>query len=294
MTAPAGAKPIVTPMPSVSNADADAAAAAGPGSPEAEALAAAEAAAAAAKPDEGKPATDDTKPDADAAKPDADVSLELDAPADKPKAEVTVEETGVEAFDSVGKMLAEKGVENAQEILDGFVETGEVSLEHKAAMIEALGEGVASMAFKQLEDTANAMIAEAKKDTNEALDYANQLFNGEDPQTTWGQIKEYIRTPEAGFSEADIATMNSMLAQGGLAAKLVFDKIHAVYTKDANNSVPGQLLEGDAGVTGGTFEPISRLDYTFQMRKAVNEYGEDSFQVKELNRRRTLTMRQGG
>lgn len=292
MTTPAGAKPIITPMPTPS--DVDAAAAAGPGSPEAEAIAAAEAAkAAAAKKDDGKTAADD-KSAADAAKTDADVSLELTTPTDKPETKVTIEETGVEAFDAVGKMLAEKKVANAQEILDNFVETGEVSLAHKAAMIEALGEGVASMAFKQLEDTANAMIAEAKKDSNESLDYANKLFNGEDAQTTWNQIKEYIRTPEAGFSEADIDQMNSMLAQGGLAAKLVFDKIHAVYNADSNNSNPGQLLEGDAGVNGGTFEPISRLEYTSQMRKAVNEFGEESFQVKELNRRRTLTMRQGG
>lgn len=283
-------KAIVTPMPVVSDEDKAAAAAAGPGSPEQKAIDDAAAAEKAAADAATAVATDDKPP----AKPDADVDLKLDASTDKPKAEVTVTETGIEAFDSVGKMLAEKGVENAQEILDGFVETGEVSLAHKAAMIEALGEGVASMAFKQLEDTANAMIAEAKQESSDSLDYANKLFNGEDPQTTWGQIKEYIRTPEAGFSEADIAQMNSMLAQGGLAAKLVFDKIHAVYTADANNSVPGDLLEGDAGVSGATFKPISRLEYTDEMRKAVNAYGEDSFQVKDLNRRRTLTMRQSG
>ncbi|MCP4342372.1 MAG: hypothetical protein GY799_26720 [Desulfobulbaceae bacterium] len=299
MTTPAGAKPIITPMP-VSDEAAAAAAAAGPGSDEQKVIDDAAAAAAAAKAaekegDEKTPEELATEAAAaaqaakDKEKADTDVNLSLDT---KPNP-VEVSETGFAQIDAVGKMLGEKGIENANEIMEGFLETGEVSLEHKAVMIEALGEGVAQMAFKQLEDTATTLINEAKADTVKTLDYANKKFNGADANTTWEQIQEYVKDPASGFSEADRATFNTMLEAGGLQAQLVIDKVHAVYTGDKNVSVPGTLLEGDAASTGQTFKPISRIDYTAEMGKAVGKFGEDSPQVRELNRRRTLSMRAG-
>lgn len=232
--------------------------------------------------------------DKDGDSEDVPATLDLTEPAADPKPEVTVEETGYAEIDAVGNILAEKGVEEAQVILEEFLETGEVSLANKAKMIEALGEGVASMVLKQLDDTANALVNEAQKSTSESLDYANTLFNGADPKTTWKQIQDYVKTPEAGFSAEDRAQMNLMLEQGGLAAKLVFDKIHQVYTADKNVSVQGRLLEGDAASNAATFEPISRMAYSQEMGKAVSTYGEDSPQVRELNRRRQLTMANGG
>ena len=279
--------------------DAAAAAAAGPGSPEQLALDAAKAAAPKPKLDaEGNPVLDaDGNPVMEAPAPakkeeaaDADAALSLDKADPKP---VEVDSTGHDEFDVVGKMLGEKGVENVNEIMEHFLDNGEFSLEHKAQMIEALGEGVASMAFKQMEGAAEAMIAEAKEDTRKSMDYANTKFGGEDAALTWSQIQEYVHTKEAGFSEAELAAMNTMLEAGGLQAELVIDRVHKVYTADSNVSLPGTLLEGDTGVSGGAFEPISRIDYSAAMSKAVGKYGEDSSQVRDLNRRRELTMSRG-
>lgn len=302
MPTPAGAKPIITPMPSSPDADA-AAAAAGPGSPEADALKAAQDAAAAAtkKKDEEENSTED-KPDgdtskeqdnkpADDTKPDADVdaTLSLDKKDDKPQ--ITIEETGYTEIDQVSNMLVEKGVEGADKIMAEFMENGELTLEGKAAMIEALGEGVASMAFKQLETSASSIIEAAKKDSTETMNYANEKFNGGDASTTWQQMVNYVRAENSPFTEAEVDVMNGMLEQGGLAAKLVVDKIHSTYTGDASNSVPPTgMLEGDTNNDGVTFNPISRLDYIAQMDKAVSQFGEDSAQVRDLNRRRKLSM----
>lgn len=283
------AKPIVTPMP-VSQEAQDAAAAAGPGSPEQKAIddAAAAAKAEADKAANAKPGTTDTKPE-EKPNDNVDASLSLDSTDE----DIVVKETGYDEFDDVAKMLGEKGVATVNEIMDDFLNEGEISLANKAVMIEALGEGVANMAFKQMEGAANKVIQEAKADTKKSMDYANEKFGGDDPDLTWKQIKEYVKTPEAGFSEADLAAMNDMLADGGLKAQLVIDKVHAVYTRDKNVSLPGTLLEGDVAPNGGTFEPISRIDYTAEMGKAVGKYGEDSHQVRDLNRRRTLSMKAG-
>jgi len=287
---PTDVKPIVTPMPAPSAEALAAAEAAGPGSEEQKAI---DAAAAAAKPeldDKGQPIVKEIKePAAEPKKePDADPSLSFEK-----KEEIVVTETGFDEFDTVGKMLAEKGVATANEIMEDFLKEGEISLAHKAVMIEALGEGVANMAFKQMESTASSIIAEAKADSQKSMEYANKKFGGEDPKLTWQQMSDYVRTPEAGFSDADLAAMNTMLEAGGLQAQLVIDKVHSVYTADKNTSLPGTLLEGDAGTDGNTFEPISRIDYTAEMGKAVGKYGEDSPQVRALNRRRTLSMNAG-
>lgn len=302
MTTPANAKPIITPVPgSVDPEAAAAAAAAGPGSPEQKAIDDAAAAAAAAA------AGDPKETDADAGKPSETPPEDTDDPSDltltpEPDSDdtdddtgdpVSVTETGYDEFDAISKLMVEKGMKNASEIMEAFLDTGEISLEHKAAMIESLGEGVASMAFKQLEDTATALINEVRADTKKTLDYANEKFNGTDAKTTWAQIQAYVKSPESGFSESDLVAMNAMLEAGGLQAQLVIDKVYSVYTADKTVSQPGTLLEGDAGSSGVTFQPISRLEYTEAMNKAVRDFGEDSFQVKELNRRRTLTMRGG-
>jgi len=223
----------------------------------------------------------------------SEAPAELKIDADEPPLPVEVPKTGYDEFDTVGALLAEKGLAEAPEIMDAFLETGELSLEHKAKMIEALGEGVAAMAFKQMEGTAKNIISEAKAESQKTMDYANEKFNGADGATTWKQIQEYVRTPESGFSEADRATMNDMLAQGGLAAQLVIDKVHAVYTNDSTKSQPGTLLEGDSASNGLTFEPISRADYTAAMGKAVREHGDDSPQVRELDARRMKSIELG-
>lgn len=238
----------------------------------------------------GKPAAEQTPPKEAAAPAEAPTELSLDgeaAPA------ITVPSTGYEEFDTVGKMLAEKGVATAPDIMENFLETGEISLADKAVIVDALGDTVAAMAFKQLESTAEGIIAEAKADTQKSMDYANEKFNGKDAQTTWDEIQAYVRSTESGFSEADLAEMNTMLAAGGLQAQLVIDKVHSVYSADSGNSIPGALLEGDSASTGLTFEPISRADYTAAMGKAVREHGEDSPQVRDLDRRRTLSMQRG-
>ena len=220
---------------------------------------------------------------------DAPETLSLDLPPTK----VEVAETGVEAFDTVGKLLADKGLASANDIMERFTETGEISLEDKAEMISALGESVASMAFTQMESAAETIIADAKADSAKSMDYANEKFNGTDSEKTWNEMKEYVRGEGSPFSEADLATMNTMLAAGGLQAELVIDKVHAAYNADPNQSVPGTLLEGDSAANGLTFEPISRADYTAAMGKAVREHGEDSPQVADLDRRRTQSMARG-
>ena len=200
--------------------------------------------------------------------------------------------TGVQAIDDIAKLLTDKKVKSAQAIIDNFSATGELSLADKATMIESLGESVATIAIQQLETTAANIRNTADAAKKDIMEYAAKLFGSDDANLVWTQIQEFARSPESGFSDADLQAMNSMLAAGGLQAKLVIDKVQSVYNSAGSTTTPADLLMGDTYTTN-SFDPISRQDYSIELDKAVRKYGEDSQQVNQLNNRRMQTMQFG-
>lgn len=273
-------------------AEREAAAAAGPGSPEAIALeasdkVAADAAAAAEKNDK-TPATDD-KP---AASPDAakdDLTLDEAKPGD---IDVNIPATGNKTIDDVATLLVDKKIPNADTYMKEFAETGELSLAAQAAMVEGLGEGVASLAIKQLSEESTRLKDKGTTERTEVLNYANEKFNGDNADNTWTELQTWVRSADSGITESDRAVMNDMIAKGGLQAKLAIDKIASLYYKDAANSSPADLLNGDTYTAAG-FIPISRKEYTDQLRVAMRDHGEGSVQVNDLNRKRELSISRG-
>lgn len=229
---------------------------------------------------------------APAAETAAPAKLDLEATPAEVVA-VVVPVTGNEVLDGVGKLLAEKKVPNADVIVKEFAENGDVSLSHKAAIVDALGEAVGGMAINQLTAEASKIATANSEAKGKVLDYANTLFGGDDANTTWEQIQEYVKTPESGFSVEDRAVMTSMLAKGGLQAKLVIDNINSVYTSDSNTTIPADLLAGDTLATGASFSPISALDYAGEVATLVAKHGYDSSQVKSLQARRERSRQQG-
>lgn len=248
----------------------------------------------AAKAAAAKDAADKAAADAAAADetpiPDGDLSLENTPKVETPQ--VTVQETGNAKLDSIGKLLASKNIENAQGIMDEFSRDGTLSVASQATLVEKLGDSVAAMVIRNLDETATALKAEAKTRREELLDYTNKKFNGEDANLTWSQVSEFANSPEANLSSADKQHMNSLLAKGGLSAQLVIDKLASIYYNLPSTSTPADLLEADTYNSAG-FKPISKREYTEELRKAVDNYGYDSRQAKELRTRREQSRQRG-
>lgn len=215
---------------------------------------------------------------------------DLDLAAAPVKDEVTFEPTGNATLDTVGKLLASKEVDPA--ILKTFTETGEFSLEEKAAIIDGLGEATASLVFDKL-DTEVKNVREANtKARSETLAYAATAFEGASADTVWEQIKTYVANPENGFEPEVKADLTSMLKQGGLKAKMALDYIAKQYYSNPNTTSPADLVAGDTYVSG-QFEGITAKAYATEVKKAINEHGESSPQVQDLRRRRDLSRQQG-
>jgi len=208
------------------------------------------------------------------------------------KTPVTVKPVGNTSIDSVGKLLADKGLENAQSIMDEFSKDGTLSINTQAALVDGLGESVANLVVNQLNSAAETLTAQRTALASENAEYANKKFNGKDVETTWAQMKEFAQSEESGLTTDDRKAMNKLLAKGGLQAQLVIDKIHSIYTNLDTTSTPADLLSGDVYSTG-TFEVLTKSEYTAQMNKVVAEFGYDSPQAKELRNKREASRQRG-
>ena len=234
---------------------------------------------------------DYVKPDEVVADPKA-AKAELDlTPAAEPAA-ITVGKTGNVNIDAVGALLAERKVENADAIIAEYAKSGEVSLTAKADLVESLGEATAKMVIDQLHAETDKLVADNTKARTETLDYANKLFNGEDADTTWKQIQEFVKDPESGFTDADQSVLADMIRKGGYSARLAFDKIATVYNSDSNTTSEADLLSGDTLVQG-SFTPITAKEYSAELSKLTAQHGYESAQVQQLQARRLRSRNQG-
>lgn len=195
-------------------------------------------------------------------------------------------------LNAVGTLLAEKGVKSTQAIVKSFDETGELSIAHQAELVDKLGDSLASLVVNQLTDHAAAQKNSAVARNASTMDYANKKFGGSDPAKTWAEMKDFANSPEANISAEDRAQLNNLIKAGGLSAQLAVDKIHALHNGNAAVSTPADLLNGDSYTTSG-FEPISKLDYVAELEKAVNSFGYDSNQVRQLQAKRNASIVRG-
>ena len=207
--------------------------------------------------------------------------------------EVNVPTTGNKTVDAVGALLSEKKVPNADKIIAEFAETGEISLSMQASLVDAMGESLALLAITQLTQEATKLQTASTESRTAVLDYANTKFNGENADTTWAQIQDFVKSPESGFSVADREAMTSMINAGGLQAQLVIDKIATVYAKDSNTTISADLLAGDSLTTGATFTPISAMDYSKELSTLMQTNAYDSPAVRTLQQRRERSRLQG-
>ena len=217
--------------------------------------------------------------------------LDLNAAPDKNTA-LTPITTGNQAVDDIGKLLVERKVENAADIIKEFADTGEVSISTQAALVESLGDSVATLVLSKLTGEATRLKEEQTTKTTATLQYAADKFGAEDPVKTWEEIQTFVRNPENGVSEEDRNTLTGMIKTGGLTAQLAINQIYEIYAKAAGTTIESDLLMGDAQ-TNTTFKPLGRKEYLATRREAVNKYGEGSSQVKELETRRTQSLNAG-
>jgi len=213
----------------------------------------------------------------------------------KPEAvPTTVTATGNKKIDAVGQLLADKGVPNADSIINEVVTDGEISLANHAALVDALGEAMAGIVLSQLEGEVTAVRDTATAERSRLMDYTAEAFGekAEDAAEVWQAVQDFAKSPEAGLSEADRAAMNQMLSQGGLQAELVIDKLKSKYYASNNYTQEADLLVGESTVNS-SFEAIGKAAYTKQMSEVARDFGYDSPEAERLRAKRNESIQRG-
>ncbi len=205
-----------------------------------------------------------------------------------PAPAVTVQTTGIEAFDQVGRMLADKGVANSTDILNA-ASKGELSLADKAAMVEALGPDVANLAIAQMEGEVAKQRDAGVQQADAQKAYADKALGSEG---AWETLADFARSPEANFSPDDQVAIDSMLAEGGIKSEWAINEIVNRFKKSEGFSQAPSLLSGDGPNQAG-FAPLSKTDYATEMREAQSKHGEGSKEVEALRNRRMESIRRG-
>ena len=213
-----------------------------------------------------------------------------------PKLDLTVQpiqKTGNKTFDQIGQLLADKSVSNANEIMNEIADNGELSLTHRAALVEKLGDGIANLVITQLEAEVSTLTETASVERNRVLDYAATKFGeagkGAD---VWAAIQDFVKSPESGFSIDDRQAMTTLLDGGGMQAELVIDRIHSQWAQSTGYVQEADLIQGDT-YTASQFEPMSKIEYAEQMRVVVQNYGYDSHQAESLRQKRAASLQRG-
>jgi hypothetical protein len=224
----------------------------------------------------------------------------VEAPAAAPVAEallstpaLTPQSTGNDTFDQVGKLLADKGVTNVNAILEEAA-AGEISLANQAALVEALGEGVAGLALRQLQAEMTTVTAAGKAEHIRIKEYAAKLFNEspENAEEAWQVLNNFAASSESGLSDDDRDALNGMLVEGGSKANWAVNELRSRYEKSQGFSKAPNLVDGNRPNASG-FVPMTKQEYQAEIAPAMQKFGQGSPEVNAIQQRRLASQRRG-
>lgn len=196
----------------------------------------------------------------------------------------------------VEDLVVSAGVEPRQLISEADPETGDISVAHKALLIEVHGEAIADL----IENNVQKMIGDAHKVT-EASDNAvyAQLeteFEGVTEQSgkdTWKELSGWVKE---NIDKDVRKEYNQMLSKGGIQAQLAVKAMVEAFKKNNDFTVKAELLEGDGQIaTPSSKGFVTQREYRAQLDSLIasgHDY-DSSPEIAALNRKRARSMQMG-
>lgn len=160
------------------------------------------------------------------------------------------------------------------------------------ALVDKHGEAVASIVADQLSGFYKTNSEKATKRDEAVFSQVAEAFTGITEQTgkeTWGELAAWAKKNVPSNERAEI---NNILAQGGMATKLAVTELITRFKESDSFVQQAELLTGDASAVGGNVKPISRTEYTNELRKLEangHVYGK-SQEMAVLDKRRAAGM----
>jgi hypothetical protein len=173
-------------------------------------------------------------------------------------------------------------------------ETGEISVAHKAKLIETHGEAIADLIEGNIQKIIGDTRKHGKAKDDAVFKQVELEFKGVTEQKgseTWKELAGWVKD---NMPKETRKEYNAMLTAGGLQAKLAVKEMVTAFKKDNDMTISATLVDGDdAPKVAGTF--ITRSEYMKQLdvlRKAGHDY-DTSPEIALLNKKRERSMQNG-
>lgn len=211
---------------------------------------------------------------------------------EQPNEEPAPVPVSVDQQEQIANFITELDV-NIDEV-DTYIEQhGELPESVMKLLIEKHGEAVAGMINGQVSQIFEMQKSETAASDKKMFDFVKEAFKDTTEQSgeeTWNELKTWA-TQNLSEQKSEI---NSLLAEGGLAAELAMDymiqkfRSSDVFTQDA------KLLTGDQMVNDTAVAPLSREGYNTQLRELLGKgLSYESPEVVKLQQQRMKAMRRG-
>lgn len=226
--------------------------------------------------------------------PSTPETTQTDAIETKPEPEGNGEtKSDTESNSPVNSLVLDAGL-TAQEINEAFAKSeGKTTAEIKEKLVEKHGEAVGELLAQQLETQYKTATEAAKAKDQAVYDQVAKEFEGVTEQSGEDSWKELATWSKENVPNDVRKELNTLLQQGGLAAKLAVRELSELY-KENNFAQDAKLMEAD-GAGDTNVEILDKATYDREVRKLMNE-GHDyatSPKIQQLKRNRTKAINRG-
>lgn len=213
----------------------------------------------------------------------------------EPEPTSTTDWTDMDGLQRLEKLLTEANLKPSDVAKAIANNAGKMTPEVLKALEEKHGAGVAALIADQVVQVHQDSVRAVKERDEQAFKLLEEEFKDITTQSGAETFKELDLWAKTNVPVAERKELNGMLQQGGLAATLALRHLAAEFKSRSNITVPAQLLKGDSTSTETAFKPLSRAEYTAQLReleKKGHVYGQ-SQEMARLDAQRQAGIKRG-
>lgn len=196
----------------------------------------------------------------------------------------------------VEDLVESAGITTNDLMAQADLETGDISVSHKAKLIEQHGEAIAELVADKVKAMAIDVKKAAVEKNNAVFSQVEEAFKGTTEQKgeeTWKELAGWVKE---NVDKNTRKEYNKMLNEGGMQANMAVKAMVESFKKGNDMTIKADLLEGDGDIPKGDSGGfVTRAEYNTQLQDLLDK-GHDydtSPEVAKLNNKRLKSMKAG-
>ena len=200
------------------------------------------------------------------------------------------------ATQQLANMVTEAGMNPTEVLAAVTANGGSITPDIYAKLAEKHGEGLASILAGNMSTLHKDATAASVKADEAIYSQVKEAFKGVSDQSGADTLKELQGWAKENIDEAQLAEVNKLIKQGGMAAQLAVQDLVDTYKASGDFEQVPVLMTGDGG--GQQFDQsatLTRLEYNKQVKALVDKghHHDSSPEIKALGAQRLKSKARG-